>query len=92
MKHHFINYFTTWWHSVVTLLVFFLLFIVGITAVKNELFINIITSLILLSVLLTIASAVVQFVKRKWLKGLVMLLIVVIIFQIVGFMMVYTKS
>ncbi|KGO91816.1 hypothetical protein [Flavobacterium subsaxonicum] len=89
MKHHFINYFTTWWHSVVTLLVFFLLFILGITVVKNDLHVAITLLFIVISALLTIASAIVQFIKLKWIKGLGQLALVVVLFQVVGFILVF---
>lgn len=85
-------YFTKWWYTAVSFIASFFLFLVGLTLIQRELFFEVTIGLMLLSLLFVFISAIVQLIKKKWLTGIIQIIISVLVFNWLSFFLLYMPN
>jgi hypothetical protein len=76
MMQRITNYFTKWWPSIIGLLTSLFLYIAAITVIRREPFVEITLFCILLCEVSILISAMVHFIRLRWLTGLAQLALV----------------
>jgi hypothetical protein len=92
MWKYIIIYFTKWWFTAVSFIASFFLFMMGLTLIQRELFFEITIDLMLLSLLFIFISAIVQLFKKKWLTGIIQIIITVLIVNRLSFFLLYLPN
>jgi len=86
------NYFTKWWYTAIFFIASLFLFIIVLTFIQREPLFDITICLMLLSILFIFISAIVHFFRKKWLTGIIQIVITAFIFTYLSFFLLYLPN
>jgi hypothetical protein len=89
MMQRIMNYFTKWWPSIIGLLTSLFLYIAAINVIRREPFVEITLFCILLCEVSILISAIVHFIRLRWLTGSAQLALVSGFYVVFGFFVLF---